>query len=167
MIRLRSFCMAAVLAITPVALHAGEQEDIASAAHAAFATYTGKGGEAVADWERPVFSHRAAALIAAWEKGLKSDEVEDLNGFGWFCECQDFDEAKFKADLTVRHVGAKARAVVNAAVDIGFGEGPRIMHLEMVREDGRWLIDDVRSASFPKGLKQDLRTAIARHRKGE
>lgn len=167
MIGLRSFCVAAVLALTPVALHAGEREDIASAAHAAFVAYTGKGKEAVADWERPIFSRRTAALIAAWEKGLKSDEVEDLNDFGWFCECQDFDEAKFKADLTVHHTVGKARALVDAAVDIGFGEAPRTLHLAMVREHGRWLIDDMRSASYPKGLQRELRIAIARHRKGE
>ncbi len=167
MIGLRSFCVAAVLALAPVALHAGEREDIASAAHVAFASYMGNGGEAVADWERPIFSRQTAALIGVWEKGLKSDEVEDLNDFGWFCECQDFDEAKFKANLTVHHTAGQTRALVDAAVDIGFGEAPRILHLAMVQEDGRWLIDDVRSDSYPKGLQRELRIAIARHRKGE
>lgn len=164
--RALSLALAAVLAVVPVAAQAGEKEDILAAASLAFATYKGDTLEAGGDWGKPLFARATTALIGEWERGLSSDEVEDLNGFGWFCECQDYDETKFKVRLnTAAPSSGAARAMVHAAVDLGFGQtdDKRSLAFAMVKEGGRWLIDDVTSQSFPKGVKAELHKAIAAH----
>ena len=161
-----SLCAAAALALAPMALHAGDREDLTAAAHAAFASYLDDGDDnPVADWERPIFSAETTKLIAAWEKGLSGDEVEDLNGGGWFCDCQDFDSALFKLALAPHFTEGQATATVDAKVDLGFGGPPRAMQLAMVKEGGKWLIDDLTYDSMAKGVKAALRDAIAAHRK--
>lgn len=50
------------------------------------------------------------------EKGLSSDEVEDLNERGWFCECQDYDEKKFKVRLTAAPVAGQVQARAQAGL---------------------------------------------------
>jgi hypothetical protein len=168
MMRSLSLVVAFALAVVPMAVQAGEKEDIIAAASIAFDPYRGTTSAMDGDWAKPIYSRATSQLIAQWEKGLSSDEVEDLNGFGWFCECQDYDEKRFKVRLTAAPVaGAGAgRAVVNAAVDLGFGQphDARRLKLTLVKEAGRWLIDDVTSQSFPKGVKVELRKAIAEHK---
>ena len=166
MSRILSFCTAAALAVTPVIAHAGEAEDMTAAARTAFASYLGEGDEdPVADWDRPVFSAETTGLIAAWKKGLSDGEVEDLNGGGWFCDCQDFDSDSFKLGLTPRFQTGQASAVVDAKVDLGLGSPVRDMQLAMVKEGGGWKIDDLTYDTMPTGVKAALRTAIAEHRK--
>ena len=157
--------LAAVLTVLPVAAQAGEREDILASAHAAFAPYMDEQDMAGPDWELQLYSRETTMLIAEWEKGVSHDEVEDLNGFSWFCQCQDFDPARFKVALETRHQDGEATASVEAQVNLGWDATSQKSRLAMVKENGRWLVDDLFSRSFPNGLKADLRKAIAEHGK--
>ena len=154
---------AVALACLPVAVQAGEKEDMLAAAHAAFAPYMDEAAATVPDWELPIYSRGTAALIARWAKGLSPDEVEDLNGFGWFCQCQDFDTAHFRVTLDARYKPGASQATVAAQVNVGWDETTLPNRLAMVREDGGWRIDDLFSESFPQGLKAALHKAVAEH----
>lgn len=162
-----SCLLAAALAVTPVAVQAGEKENLLGAVSAAFDPYKGYAPATDGDWGKPLYTRATTALIDAWEKGLSQDEVEDLNGFGWFCECQDYDVDKFTFALKAPALAKGAtKAVVTAAIDIGYGQpdDKRRLTFAMVKEGGRWLIDDVTSQTFPKGVKVELRKAIAAHK---
>lgn len=91
--------------------------------------------------------------------------MEDLNDFGWFCQCQDFDTAHFRVALDTRYKPGASQATVAAQVNVGWDETTLPNRLAMVREDGGWRIDDLFSESFPQGLKAALRKAIAEHAK--
>src|SRR6185312_7870643 len=63
-----------------------------------------------ADWDFPIFSRSLTALIKQWEKGFSPDEVAELQDFGWFCECQDWDPAKFTVEVLPHPAPANGRA---------------------------------------------------------
>jgi hypothetical protein len=92
--------------------------------------------------DAPFLSRRLAALFAAQRK--RSQETDDVMpglDFDYTCGCQDYDDA-FKQTL---QIVAGPRTDTRATVLARF----RLFHRDteiaysLVREDGRWLIDDI------------------------
>lgn len=154
----------AALAFAATPAHADDEADILAAARDAFATYTGQADWAAPDWERPIYSSEARALIEEWEAGLSDEEPEYLNSFSWLCQCQDFDAGRFVVEFEAFHADGTDASTVVALVNLGWEGADRDeSELYFVRENGRWLLDDIVSLSFPEGLKADLKAAIAEH----
>ncbi|HTN13553.1 MAG TPA: DUF3828 domain-containing protein [Sphingomonadaceae bacterium] len=160
----------AVLALAMAALPASpaladEDDDILAAAQAAFAPYSKEEPWTQPDWDMPLFSSDTSALIAQWKAGLSDEDVEDLNGFSWLCQCQDFDPKTFGVEFEVHHAGGTDVSTVDARVNLGWeGDETAESVLYMLRENGRWTLDDIVSDSFPKGLKVELVAAILAHK---
>lgn len=113
----------------------------------------------VADWDRPVFTAANRKLIADWQ-ALVGDELAGLNEYGWFCEYQDCDAGRFRTQRrSVRNLG-NGRVEVGVRVSAGWG-APRDQRLVLVREGGRWLIEDLFSRSEPGGIRKALRRDLA------
>lgn len=108
----------------------------------------------VADWEMPIYSREITGLIAQWQNSLE-EPVDDLNSFSWLCECQDWNADEFAATVTSLQRRAPDRATARVTVAQGWG-GTVAQTLELVQENRQWRIDDIRSASFPNGLKAEL-----------
>jgi len=113
-----------------------------------------------ADWDRPIYTPAVRQLIETWKQGFNDEEVADLQDFGWLCECQDWDEKTFNATVQPHPAPANGRVEVPVEVAIGWDE-VRSARYALVLDDGRWLVDDVRSEAFPDGLQAALRQAIA------
>ncbi|OYX44673.1 MAG: hypothetical protein B7Y87_03810 [Sphingomonadales bacterium 32-64-22] len=160
----------AVLALAALALpvtpaFADDEGDILAAAQAAFAPYSKEAPWTEADWDLPLFSSETTALIDEWKTGVSDEDVEDLNGFSWLCQCQDFDPKTFRVEFEVHHADGTDVSTVDARVNLGWeGDETAESELYMLRENGRWTLDDIVSDSFPKGLKADLVAAIEQHR---
>ena len=153
-------------ALCGTAAHAAESDDMLAVAQAIYAPYVDPSKPMITGWNYPFDSSALAALTAEWEKGLSSDEVEDLNDFDWFCQCQDSDPANSHVEYAVEHEEGSAAGVVDVQLDIGLGKDDvRESKLLFVNEGGKWLLDDIVSDAFPDGLKAELRKAIAAHRK--
>lgn len=154
----------AALAFAAAPARADDEADILAAAQDAFAPYTAKGDGREPEWERPIYSSEARALIEEWKAGLSDEEPEFLNDFSWLCQCQDFDAEKFLVEFEVFHADDTDTSTVVALVNLGWEGADRDeSELYFVRENGRWLLDDIVSLSFPGGLKADLKASIAEH----
>lgn len=152
--------------LTPAELQ--EHQDILAAAQAIYAPYSDVSGIAGSAWDMPIYSAELEAKISRWEAGIPDGELEDLNSFDWLCECQDYDAAKFRAEFYV----LPARPGRMAAVDVGLNLGwddPQLLSSRVVltRENGRWLISDLFSETFPVGLAKELDWAIEDHEVAE
>lgn len=139
-------------------------EDVAAVqaqAAAIFAPYKAEVND-VPSWERTVYSEETAALIAHWQKVMPENEPDELNDGDWFCQCQDWDQAKFAVALEPATPLTEELFEVKGKVDIGFGaESPaRDIRLIFKREGAEWRLDDMVSDSFLQGLKQALRDTI-------
>lgn len=112
-----------------------------------------------ADWDLPVFSAATTKLIAGWKQGFSDDQVLDLQDFGWFCECQDWDPKAYKFTIEPHGepAGNRAEVAVRLVTD---ADGERVSRLQLVRENGDWRVDDLSSKSFPHGLKAALRDDV-------
>jgi hypothetical protein len=115
---------------------------------------------AKADWDFPIWSADLTALIDQWEKGFSPDEVAELQDFGWLCECQDWDPAKFTVEVLPHPSPANGRVEATVRFDSD-GSEPRDMRFDLVDEGGKWMIDDLHAASFDVGLRASLRRGIA------
>ena len=114
---------------------------------------------AIADWDLPVFSAATTRLIAQWKQGFSDDQVLDLQDFGWFCECQDWDPKAYKLTIEPHGEPAGDRAQIGVRL-VTDADGERRSRLQLVRENGDWRVDDVSSKSFPHGLKAALRDDV-------
>jgi hypothetical protein len=152
----------ASLAITsPVAIAAPTKKDavLDAAVTRIFAPYKLEdSGKAI--WEQPFFSAATRILITQWQRSTPKNEVTDLSGGDWLCQCQDWDFAAFK--VTKKRYKSLSPAKVEAVVemDLGFDERRTTTFL-LVLEKGRWEIDDVITPSSPKGVKSEMRAEIA------
>ena len=113
-----------------------------------------------ADWDRPIFSASLRALIERWKQDFTDEGPLELQDFGWFCECQDWDAAKFEVEVLPHPAPKNGRVEVTARFDPGWDE-TRDMTFELVDEGGKWLIDDIKAGSFEGGLRASLGRAIA------
>ena len=165
MLRYAALLMAG--ALVPLSgAQAAESDDILAVAQGIYAPYVDPSKPMPPSWNYPFNSRPLADLIAEWEKGLSPDEVEELNDFDWFCQCQDSDPANSHVEYEVQHEEGTPAGVVDVTLDLGFGDGDtRESKLLMVREGDRWALDDIVSNAFPDGLKAALRKATAAHQK--
>ncbi len=161
------FGLAALLCVSllsPTAASAGPNDKALDATVARiFAPYKLEdSGKAI--WDQPFFSASTRSLITQWKRSIKSDEFSDLSTADWLCQCQDYDFSAFKViKKQYKSVSATSvRAAIN--MDIGFNE-KRKTDLILILEKGRWEIDDVINADFPKGVKSALRGEIAEAKK--
>ena len=129
---------------------------------AIFAPYSvetdGSAGDA--DWDRPVFSAETTDLIAQWKLRWVDWEVAELQDFAWFCGCQDWDNANFRAVIEPHGAPVAGRIEVPVAVNLGWDTPDRHMRLVMEVENGKWLLDDLYWEDSPDGLKAQLKQAI-------
>jgi hypothetical protein len=122
-----------------------------------------RGMDDTAPWDRPLFSAEVTALIAHWGKVQPADEPDALNDGDWLCQCQDWDEKKFKVITQGHAMRADGSAEVTVKIDLGFDDAHDIRDTRLIfrNEGGAWKIDDLFAPeAFPKGLRQALRDTI-------
>ena len=144
------------------ALTAATAEAVDQAVKAVFQPYQTPSelGSAEADWDRPIFSASLRALIERWKQDFTDEGPLELQDFGWFCECQDWDAAKFEVEVLPHPAPKNGRVEVTARFDPGWDE-TRDMTFSLVDEGGKWLIEDIKAGSFEGGLRASLGRAIA------
>jgi len=127
-----------------------------------FGPYAGP-ADAVAAWDRPIFSAEVSALIGRWKAVIPEGEPDGLNDGDWLCQCQDWDAEDFQATIVSIVMTGDGTAEVEVSLDLGFGgsESTRPARLTLKREQGVWQIDEIVAEGFPHGLEQALRETIA------
>ena len=119
-----------------------------------------------ANWEQPIFSAETTALIRRWVSVQPKDEPDDLNDGDWFCMCQDYEAAKFRATIGAHSLLRPDVMQVQVAVNLGTGDARRNMRYILNRENGSWKVDNIFAADgFENGLKVALRQTIATDQK--
>lgn len=122
-----------------------------------------EGADSKAAWDYPIWSAEVTALIAHWQRVLPEGEVDALNDGDWLCQCQDWDEKRFRTVLGAHRALAADVAEVDVKIDLGFTEVRDLRDTRLVfkREGGAWKLDDIfASEAFPSGLKQALGDTI-------
>ena len=152
----------AALSALPVMLMAGSPAPQGAAVDLtlkkAYDGYLRESGPDGGDWDQPVYTAETRRLIRAWDKH-NGEELTGLSSYGWFCECQDWQAKSFSWKRTAIRQLAPGKLEVTVRVNPGWGDHV-IQRLIMVREGGRWLIDDLFSESAPKGVKAELRQEL-------
>ncbi|WP_088307554.1 DUF3828 domain-containing protein [Novosphingobium sp. B 225] len=124
----------------------------------AYGGYKSDADNGPADWQKPVYSAEVTTLIKTWDKHT-GENLTALSDYSWFCDCQDWDAQKFRwTRLSLRSLGPN-RAEVKVRVNAGWGSAS-LQRLILVRQGGRWLIDDLFSDSVPTGIKATLRQEL-------
>lgn len=122
-------------------------------------------GAAASGYEPP-YAQSLGALIARWDKLMQeSEELYGLNGFDWYCQCQDNDPATSR--LVRQSYVAKGKDAIDARILFSPGqyEGKDMgapLSFRFKREGGLWKIDDLKfqdSDTLRKGLAEDITAA--------
>lgn len=93
-----------------------------------------------------VFDADFIRLMAADQKVLKGD-VGVIDG-DWLCACQDF--ASLKETIAVQSATPTTARATSDFVDTGIpDQGARHDNFKLVKENGRWRIDDIQTAGEP------------------
>jgi hypothetical protein len=156
--RLIKFAAIAVLPALLLAAAPPPAAQVDATLKRAYGGYLRESGPNGGDWDQPVFSAATSRLIRQWKKH-NGAELTGLSSYGWFCECQDWQARKFRWKRDGFKLIAGKRAEVKVSVDPGFGDFVH-QRLILVREGGRWLIDDLFSDSAPKGVKAAMREEL-------
>jgi hypothetical protein len=101
------------------------------------------------------WTRRTRDLIQRWRGGRPLGAVTPMGNFDWLCQCQDWDAKTFALTSVVPRRGEKGVYGVDIAYSQGLGGGNRLA-LDMLFEDGRWRVDDIR---FQDG--RSLRASLA------
>ena len=121
---------------------------------------------ATASGYEPPYTQTLAALIGRWDRLMQeSEELYGLNGFDWYCQCQDNDSAT--ARLVRQSYSAKGKDGIDAKILFSPGryEGKDMgapLLFRFRREGGQWKIDDLKfqdSDTLRKGLAEDIKAA--------
>mgnify|MGYP003465700518 FL=1 len=121
---------------------------------------------ASADGYEPPYTQSLAVLIGRWDRLMQqSDELYGLNGFDWYCQCQDNDPATSR--LVRQSYTAKGKDAIEAKILFSPGryEGKDMgapLLFRFKREGGQWKIDDLRfqdADTLRKGLADDIKAA--------
>jgi hypothetical protein len=122
-------------------------------------------GAAASGYEPP-YTQSLAALIGRWDRLMQeSEELYGLNGFDWYCQCQDNDPATSR--LVRQSYTAKGKDAIEAKILFSPGryEGKDMgspLLFRFKREGGQWRIDDLKfqdSDTLRKGLADDIGAA--------
>jgi len=149
--------MLAALALSACAttLPPADRPALESAVASYYAHYLRDDNAGPSDWELPIYTAETTALIARWREAEAGSEGSGLESFGWLCECQDWDAAAFSAAPSAIEQLSPTRARVS--VDLHPGWDARVTQvLDLRRENGRWLIHDLRSPSIAGSLRRTL-----------
>lgn len=114
----------------------------------------------------PPYTQSLDALIGRWNRLMQqSEELYGLNGFDWYCQCQDNDPASSR--LVRQSYAAKGKDAIEAKILFSPGrfEGKDMgapLLFRFKREGGQWKIDDLRfqdADTLRKGLAEDIKAA--------
>jgi hypothetical protein len=129
-------------------------------------------GAAMDGYKLP-YTNSLGELIDKWSVLMQSaDEIYNLNGFDWYCQCQDNDNATSKLIRQKYSQTGKDRIKADILFSPGQYEGkhtgaPLIFYFR--RESGEWKLDDMKFNDFTtlrKGLVEDIKDASAPMQQG-
>jgi hypothetical protein len=93
-----------------------------------------------------VFDDSFIRLMAADTKALKGD-LGVIDG-DWLCACQDFES--LRATITVQSASPTAAKATSDFTDVGIpGQTTQHASISLIRERGRWRIDDIKDGDEP------------------
>lgn len=109
----------------------------------------------------PPYSVSLDALKQKWMPVGSGEELVGMNGFDWYCQCQDYS-AKV-ARITAQKYDAKTKNKIEAKVHFAPGGGRgRPLTFVFIRENGSWVMDDLRfdgGSTLRRGLQEDIDSA--------
>jgi hypothetical protein len=115
-------------------------------------------------WEQPIYSAETRSQFIRWEqnnKRRKTVEIDRLGNGNWLCGCQEYEAKYFR--ITNTKIGAIAGGKAEAVVKLQITQvDTRTIRFMMIKEKGRWVVDDMFTDSDGKGLKQTLREEVRR-----
>ena len=118
---------------------------------------------AAIDGYEPPYAETLDKLIGRWSGLMKvTGELYNMNGFDWYCQCQDFDSKTAKIVTQSYKFAGKDRIDANILFSPGWaeqGETGSPLVFRFKREGGEWKLDDL---TFDGGgtLRKDLATDI-------
>jgi Protein of unknown function (DUF3828) len=163
MTTMRTYCALliglALIAAGPPPLTKAEGISLRAAIRAIYAPYSlpSRETESIA---RPVYSARTRALINRWSETRPFDEVTPMAESDWFCQCQDWDPAATRLRAILITPRTANRAEAKATYMIGWNED-RSLRFLMIREGGKWKVDDLLYDDEYVSLTTQLRKEIA------
>lgn len=117
-------------------------------------------GAAVDGYEAP-YSKSLDALIERWKPVGTGDELRRMNSFDWYCQCQDFDPKSAKMNSEKYDLRGKDKIDAKLEYAPVGGKGLKLTII-FVREDGHWVMDDLKfydRTTLRKGLLGDIKDA--------
>ena len=108
----------------------------------------------------PAKSAALNALVEEWRSSV-DDDVFEMNTFDWYCQCQDYDEAKAHIVSQSYDTPGEGRILATVSFDVGYSEA-QIMIFHFLLEGGVWTIDDLvfqGGEHLREGLESDLLAA--------
>jgi hypothetical protein len=152
----------------PLAVDEASVREIVAKVYEGYSTEdtTTEGLEAVEggpDTYQPPYTATLGTQIARWSGLMKvTGELYNMNGFDWYCQCQDFDSKTAKIVKQSYKFAAKDRIDANILFSPGWaeqGETGSPLVFRFKREGGTWKLDDL---TFDGGgtLRKDLATDI-------
>lgn len=98
--------------------------------------------------DTPFLSARLKRLFAAQRaRGRRSGDAMAGLDFDYACSCQDYDDA-FRQSLDYAETNRTARSATVTAKFALFGAGREVAY-SLIRENGKWLIDDISGSAGP------------------
>ncbi len=122
-------------------------------------------GAALDGYELP-YTASLGALVTQWGALMRSsNQLYKLNGFDWYCQCQDNDNSTAKLVSQSFALKGKSQMAVTVLYSPGTVDGkdsgaPLVFVFK--QEDGAWKLDDLKFHRFTtlrKGLASDIRQA--------
>jgi hypothetical protein len=106
----------------------------------------------------PTYSVSLDSLKQRWMPIGSGEELVQMNGFDWYCQCQDYS-AKV-ATITAQKYDVKSKNKIEAKIHFAPGGGKgRPLTFIFIRENGQWVMDDLRfdgGSTLRKGLQADI-----------
>jgi hypothetical protein len=119
----------------------------------------------------PPYTQSLDALIGRWDRLVRqSEELYGLNGFDWYCQCQDNDNATAK--LLSQRYKLRSKGRIEAVIVFSPGRGPNgdqgaPLRFQFQNEGGSWKVDDLTfedRSTLRKSLLTDIADASKAHR---
>lgn len=152
---------APVAAKKPVAADEAIVRSIIQQVYAGYSRVEPDSPEFATEGYEPPYSASLDALKQKWIPVGSGGELVEMNGFDWYCQCQDYS-AKV-ARITAQKYEVKSKDRIEAKIHFAPGGGkgtPLIFYF--IRENGAWVMDDLRfdgGNTLRKGLQDDIDSA--------
>ena len=117
------------------------------------------GSSPAAAWDRPIFSREMAALVATIPH--PEGEIGPMDDVDWFCGCQDWDSATARIASLATSAGTDGKLLVASSFLPMAEAEPTNITFVMVKEDGKWLVDDMLSTGTDRSLRGDIAEAVS------